>query len=92
MGCLLVNSFCESINYDKDIQKLIKGYYGNIRKALLKRTKEAEKAGQLGKGVNAELAAEVLLNALSGLRVHSREGKPVKQLSEVLGFTLQSLR
>jgi TetR/AcrR family transcriptional repressor of nem operon len=92
MGCLLVNSFCESINYDKDIQKLIKGYYGNIRKALLKRTKEAEKAGQLGKGVNAELAAEVLLNALSGLRVHSREGKPVKQLSDVLGFTLQSLR
>lgn len=92
MGCLLVNSFCESINYNKDIQKLVKGYYGNIRKALLTRLKDAEKAGQLNKVVNPELAADVLLNTLSGLRVHSREGKAVKQMADLVSFTMASLR
>jgi TetR/AcrR family transcriptional repressor of nem operon len=92
MGCLLVNSFCESINYDKEIQKLLKNYYGVIRKSLLKRLKDAEKAGQLAKGLNAELAADVLLNLLSGLRVHSREGKTGKQLADVIAFTLKSVQ
>jgi TetR/AcrR family transcriptional regulator, transcriptional repressor for nem operon len=92
MGCLLVNSFCESINYDKDIQKLVKGYYGNIRKAMLKCLKDAEKQGGLGKGISADLAADVLMNLLSGLRVHSREGKTGKQLAEIISFTIQSLR
>jgi TetR/AcrR family transcriptional repressor of nem operon len=92
MGCLLVNSFCESINYDKEIQKLLKNYYGVIRKSLLKRLKEAEKAGELAKGMNAELAADVLLNLLSGLRVHSREGKTGKQLADVIAFTLKSVQ
>jgi TetR/AcrR family transcriptional repressor of nem operon len=92
MGCLLVNSFCESINYDKEIQKLLKGYYSVVRKALLKRMKDAEKAGELASGLNAELAADVLLNLLSGLRVHSREGKTGKQLAEVIAFTLKSVQ
>jgi TetR/AcrR family transcriptional repressor of nem operon len=92
MGCLLVNSFCESINYDKDIQKLVKTYYGNIRKALLKRLKDADKAGNLAKGVAPELAADVLMNTLSGLRVHSREGKNAKQLTEVVAFTVKTLK
>ena len=92
MGCLLVNSFCESINYDKDIQKLVKSYYGVIRKALLKRLKDADKAGSLAKDVTPDLAADVLMNTLSGLRVHSREGKTAKQLAEVVGFTVKSLK
>lgn len=92
LGCLFVNSFCESINYNKDIQKLVKGYYNNIRKAFLKRMKDAEKAGQLGNGVTADLATDTLMNLLSGLRVHSREGKAGKQLASITEFTIKSLR
>lgn len=92
MGCLLVNSFCESINYDKDIQKTVRSSYAVIRKAFLARTKEAEKAGALKKGVSAELAAEILVNGLSGIRVNSREGKNAKQLGEIVQFTISSLQ
>ena len=92
MGCLLVNSFCESINYNKDIQKTIKSAYGVIRKAMLKRTKEADKAGKLKKGLSAEAAAEVLMNTLSGLRVSSREGRPAKQLAEVASIAIASIQ
>jgi TetR/AcrR family transcriptional repressor of nem operon len=92
MGCLLVNSFCESINYDKDLQKVVRGYYNNIRKAFLARTKQAEKAGKLAKGVSAELAADVLMNTLSGVRVGSREGKAPKQLGSIIDVALNSLK
>ena len=33
MGCLLVNSLCESINYDKNMRKIVRGSLTSIRKA-----------------------------------------------------------
>lgn len=92
MGCLLVNSFCESINYDKEIQKIVRNSFAVIRKALVKRLKDAEKDGKLKKGVSVEFAADQLLNTLNGLRVNSRDAKPVKQLAEIVKFTVESLQ
>ncbi|MCB1664732.1 MAG: TetR/AcrR family transcriptional regulator [Pseudomonadales bacterium] len=92
MGCLLVNSFCESINYNKDIQKIVRASFAVIRKALVKRLKDAEKGGKLKKGVSADFAAEVLMNTLYGLRVNSRDGKNAKALGELVQFTVSSLQ
>src|SRR5690606_14297094 len=50
LGCLLVNSVCESIVWDADIQKLLKDSLNNIRKALVSRTRELEKGKLLAKG------------------------------------------
>ncbi len=92
LGCLLVNSICESINWDQSVQKILKSSINVIYKALLARTKELKKAGLLKKGVTAELAAEALLNCLHGLRVNSRNAKAPQQMTEILGFTLASLK
>lgn len=92
MGCLLVNSLCESINYDKEIQKIVRNSFAVIRKALVKRLKDAEKDGKLKKGVSVEFAADQLMNTLNGLRVNSRDAKPVKQLAEIIKFTVESLQ
>lgn len=92
MGCLLVNSFCESINHDKELQKSVKNAWSGIRKALLKRMKEAHKAGKMRKGLAAETATEILMTTLSGLRVSAREGRPAKQQKAVIDFTLKSLQ
>ena len=92
MGCLLVNSFCESINYDKDIQKIVRASFAVVRKALVKRLKEADKDGKLKKGVSAEFAADALINSLYGLRVNSRDGKTAKNLAELVQFTISSLQ
>ena len=92
MGCLLVNSLCESINYNKDIQKIVRNSFAIVRKALLKRLKDAEKAGKLKKGVSADFAVEALMNVLYGLRVNSRDAKPAKQLAEIVKFTVDSLQ
>jgi TetR/AcrR family transcriptional repressor of nem operon len=92
MGCLLVNSFCESINYDKDIQKIVRASFAVVRKALVKRLKEADKSGKLKKGVTAEFAADALMNSLYGLRVNSRDGKTAKNLAELVQFTISALQ
>jgi TetR/AcrR family transcriptional repressor of nem operon len=53
-GCLLVNSLCESINWEAPLQKLIKESMASIRKALLQRTRQLERSRALAKGVNVQ--------------------------------------
>jgi TetR/AcrR family transcriptional repressor of nem operon len=92
MGCLLVNSLCESINYDKDIKKVVRSSLAPIRKAMVVRLKEAQKKGKLKKGISVEFAADVLMNALHGVRVNSRDGKNTRQLKELIKHNITSLK
>lgn len=92
MGCLLVNSLCESINYDRDMKKVVRASLATVRKALLVRLKEAHKKGKIKKGVSADFAADTLLNSLYGARVNARDGKNAKQLHDLVKFTVESLK
>lgn len=91
MGCLLVNSLCESINYDRELKKIIRNSLAVIRKGFLDRVKEAQKSGKLRKAVTAEFAADVLMNTLYGLRVNSRDGASPAQMASLVRFTLETL-
>lgn len=91
LGCLLVNSVCESIIWDSGIQKLLKDSLNTLRKALLARAKELEKSRSLVRGVNAEKAADLLMNLYVAVKVGARAGKAPKQLSEQISFTLNSI-
>ena len=92
MGCILVNSLCESINYNKDMKKIVRGSLAIIRKALLAKLKEAHKKGKVKKGVNVEFAADILMNTLHGVRVNARDGKNAKQLRDLIKFSVVSLK
>ena len=92
MGCLLVNSVCESIIWSKDMQKVLKSSLNAIRKALLVRTRELEKARLLKRGVKADMAADILMNLYTGMQVGARSGKGPRQLADLLGFTLGSIK
>ncbi len=92
MGCLLVNSLCGSINYDRDMKRLIRASLSDIRKPLLMRLREAQKKGKLKKGVSVDSAAEILINMLHGIRVNSRDGKKADQLKDLIKFTVNSLK
>jgi TetR/AcrR family transcriptional repressor of nem operon len=92
MGCLLVNSVCESIIYDKDMQKLIRKSLSVVQKALLVRTRELEKGKQLKRGLKADQAAESLMNLLQGLYVSARNGRSPKQLAETLKIGMDSIK
>lgn len=91
LGCLLVNSLCESINWHREMKKLVRNSLGVIRKALLVRTREAHKQGSLKKGVSPEFAADLLMSALYGLRVQSRDGMDSGLMAQQASFLIQSL-
>ena len=88
MGCILVNSLCESINYNKDMKKIVRGSLATIRKALVAKLKEAHKKGKVKKGVSVEFAADILMNTLHGVRVNARDGKNAKQLRDLIKFSV----
>ena len=92
LGCLLVNSLCESINYDRDMKKLVRSSLATIRKALVSQLNQAKKKGQIKKGLTVEFAADVLMNTHHGLRVNSRDGKNAKQLGDLIVFSIDSLK
>jgi hypothetical protein len=87
-----VNSICESIVWNPEIQKILKDSINVIRKAVVVRTRELEKGKLLAKGLNAELAADLLMNLYAGLHVNARSGKSGKQLAELASFTLASIK
>ncbi len=92
LGCLLVNSICESIVWNADVQKLLKDSLNNIRKAVAARTRELEKGKQLAKGLDADSAADLLMTLYAGLNVQARTGKTPKQLGELAALTLDMLK
>ena len=92
MGCLLVNSLCESVNHDKEMKKVVRASLAKVRRALLNRVKQAQKKGKLKKGITAEFATDVLMNTLHGIRVNSRDGKNPKQIKELAKHAIGSLK
>lgn len=92
LGCLLVNSLCSSVNYDGEIKRVLRASLNRIRKALVERLREARTKGKLKKGLDEYLAADILMNALYGIRVNSRNGKSARQLESLAKHTIGSLK
>ena len=92
MGCMLVNSLCESVNQNRALRKVVKDSLATIRKEILVRLKEAKAKRKLKKGVSEDFAADVLMNTLYGIRVNSRSGKELKQLKSLVKHTIESLK
>ena len=67
MGCMLVNSLCESVNQNRALRKVVRDSLASIRKEILVRLKEAKDKRKLKKGVSVDFAADVLMNTLYGI-------------------------
>ena len=92
LGCLLVNSLCSSVNYDGEIKRVLRASLNRVRKALVERLREARTKGKLKKGLDEYLAADILMNALYGIRVNSRNGKSARQLESLARHAIGSLK
>ena len=92
MGCMLVNSLCESVNQNRGLRKLVRDSLMLIRKEFLVRLSEAKTNKKLKKGLGIDFAADVLMNTLYGIRVNSRSGRENKQLKMLVKHSIDSLK
>ena len=92
MGCMLVNSLCESVNQNRVLRKLVRDSLMLIRKEFLVRLSEAKANKKLKKGLGIDFAADVLMNTLYGIRVNSRCGREIKQLKMLVKHSIDSLK
>ena len=92
MGCMLVNSLCESVNQNRVLRKLVRDSLMLIRKEFLVRLSEAKANIKLKKGLGIDFAADVLMNTLYGIRVNSRSGREIKQLKMLVKHSIDSLK
>ena len=92
MGCMLVNSLCESVNQNRVLRKLVRDSLMLIRKEFLVRLSEAKANKKLKKGLSVDFAADVLMNTLYGIRVNSRSGREIKQLKILVKHSIDSLK
>jgi len=90
-GCLLVNSMCESIQWEDNLAKLIRDSFSVIRRAFLARTRELEKSRGLANGVSAEFAADHLVALYESGKLGMRAGKSPKQTLEHIQFSLEAI-
>ena len=90
-GCLLVNSLCESINWDDQLGKLVRDSLQVLRRALLARTRELEKARGLHAGISADFAADQLMRLYEATKLNARAGKAPKQLLDHINFSLAAI-
>ena len=92
MGCMLVNSLCESVNQNRVLRKLVRDSLMLIRKEFIVRLSEAKANKKLKKGLGIDFAADVLMNTLYGIRVNSRSGREIKQLKMLVKHSIDSLK
>ena len=92
MGCMLVNSLCESVNQNRVLRKLVRDSLMLIRKEFLMRLSEAKANKKLKKGLGIDFAADVLMNTLYGIRVNSRSGRETRQLKMLVKHSIDSLK
>ena len=92
MGCMLVNSLCESVNQNRVLRKLVRDSLMLIRREFLVRLSEAKANKKLKKGLGIDFAADVLMNTLYGIRVNSRSGREIKQLKMLVKHSIDSLK
>jgi TetR/AcrR family transcriptional repressor of nem operon len=82
-GCLLVNSALDVAPHDKEIGKVVAGYFDEIGAFFRRNIEAARKAGKAPKKIDAEDVSTHLLGVLVGIRVLARTGARRRVLEAV---------
>jgi TetR/AcrR family transcriptional regulator, transcriptional repressor for nem operon len=89
-ACLGVGSICEFGRRDPAILAASSEAAPQLLEPLVKTLIRAQAIGEIRAGVDPQLAAELLLTTLNGLKVNARAGMPVKRQIEIGSLALEA--
>jgi TetR/AcrR family transcriptional regulator, transcriptional repressor for nem operon len=90
-ACLGVGSICEFGRRDPAILAASAKAAPQLAGPLVKTIARAQASGEIRADIDPQLAAELLLTTLNGLKVNARAGMPVKRQVEIGNKALESL-
>jgi TetR/AcrR family transcriptional regulator, transcriptional repressor for nem operon len=91
-GCMGVGAICEFGSADSELVALRGKSGGMLRQALIKRMRDAQAAGEIGKTADIERAARFVQTMLFGLQVAARAGESARTLRDMAAFSIERLR
>ncbi len=83
-GCFLVNAALEMAPKDKEVARIVRQGFSELEKFFAELVREAQKTGEVRKGVNAAATGRALMNQLVGLMVLVRSKAPQAVLDSVV--------
>ena len=92
MGCMGVGAISEFGSADSQLCALRDKSGGMLHHALIERLRDAQAAGEIGKIVDIERAAQFVQTMMLGLQVAARAGESARTLRDMAVFAIGRLR
>lgn len=91
-GCLFVNATTEFGPWDQDVLEKTENAFRSAENVISEIIKKGQENGEFSEKYNNELLAEILHNALMGLRVLVKTSESKKKMHKIADFYLDLLR
>jgi TetR/AcrR family transcriptional repressor of nem operon len=90
--CMGISAICEFGRSDPDVTMITEMAGKTLMSAFERRIAEAKAAGNVGKGVTPQIAAQFLNATLAGLKIAARAGAPEETLRGIARMALRGLK
>jgi TetR/AcrR family transcriptional regulator, transcriptional repressor for nem operon len=92
LGCMGINSICEFGTGDSDVAEINRASGAALQTAFAKALRKAKAAGEVPESLQERDAAQFILAALAGMKVHAKGGASVPALKQIARFAIQALK
>jgi TetR/AcrR family transcriptional repressor of nem operon len=90
--CMGISAICEFGRSDAEVTTISEMAGKTLRSALERRIAEAKAAGDIGKGVTPQIAAQFFMATLVGIKVAARAGAAEKDLRGIARIALRGIK
>jgi TetR/AcrR family transcriptional repressor of nem operon len=90
-SCLMANTAIEVGGDDREIQAIVRAYFGRVESAIHAVLASAMEAGQIAEGRDLRALARHLVNAIHGLGIMGRSGASRPMLRQMLSVAMSVL-
>ena len=81
LGCMVTNAAAEFGASDEDVTKLVRKHWGELERLVMSALERSIAEGDLPAGLPTRRSAQTLCNALVGIAVQRRAGRPLADMS-----------
>lgn len=90
-GCMVTNAATEFASSDDQVTSLVRRYWGDLERMVISALEKSIAEGDLPAGLPARRSAQMLCNALVGITVQRRAGRPQADMDAAAMAAIEGL-